>query len=227
MHFRRLLSIMPAFYSITGFSTNIYSASPPKLAHHWAPRGWGVGSRGHGRDGACGCGWGPYAQGWPGDWLGHAPSHSLSLGLKTSFCFCGDSGGHFNPAVSLAAMLVGGLNLTMLLPYWVSQLCGGLLGASLAKVGDPLGRAFGGRGRDCLTCLFPPVGLVGPSLLVHSKPTLFSLRLDSPGQRRQSSAPEVFLPVPSWLAMGLLVLMLLHVSSIHSLSNSLSHRWPT
>lgn len=65
----------------------------------------------------------------------------------TSSCFCGDSGGHFNPAVSLAAMLVGGLNLTMLLPYWVSQLCGGLLGASLAKVGDPLGGvgAAGGR----------------------------------------------------------------------------------
>lgn len=51
----------------------------------------------------------------------------------------GDSGGHFNPAVSLAAMLIGGLNLTMLLPYWISQLCGGVIGAVLAKVSDPQG----------------------------------------------------------------------------------------
>lgn len=56
-----------------------------------------------------------------------------------------DSGGHFNPAVSLAATLVGGLDLPMLLPYWASQLCGGLIGAALAKVGEPrgLGRWLG------------------------------------------------------------------------------------
>ncbi|XP_009699595.1 PREDICTED: aquaporin-8, partial [Cariama cristata] len=36
-------------------------------------------------------------------------------------------------SVSLAMWLVGGLNITMLIPYWVSQLCGGLIGAGLAK----------------------------------------------------------------------------------------------
>ena len=48
--------------------------------------------------------------------------------------------------MSLAAMLVGGLKLTMLFPYWISQLCGGLIGATLAKVGDPPGGWAGGFG---------------------------------------------------------------------------------
>ena len=43
-------------------------------------------------------------------------------------------------------MLVGGLKLTMLFPYWISQLCGGLIGAALAKVGDPPGGWAGGFG---------------------------------------------------------------------------------
>lgn len=44
------------------------------------------------------------------------------------------SGGHFNPAVSVSVCLVGGLNVLLLAPYIVVQLCGGLIGASLAKV---------------------------------------------------------------------------------------------
>lgn len=49
----------------------------------------------------------------------------------------GCSGGHFNPAVSLAVTLIGGLNIMLLIPYWISQLFGGLIGAALAKVSDP------------------------------------------------------------------------------------------
>ncbi|KAM6407770.1 aquaporin-8 [Rhynochetos jubatus] len=61
-----------------------------------------------------------------------ALAHGLALGL--TIAILGDiSGGHFNPAVSLGVWLVGGLNITMLLPYWVSQLCGGMIGAGLAK----------------------------------------------------------------------------------------------
>ncbi|KAK2509679.1 hypothetical protein MC885_011622 [Smutsia gigantea] len=61
-----------------------------------------------------------------------ALAHGLALGLIIA-SLGSISGGHFNPAVSLAVMLIGGLNLTMLLPYWISQLCGGLIGAALAK----------------------------------------------------------------------------------------------
>ncbi|GAB0196436.1 aquaporin-8 [Grus japonensis] len=61
-----------------------------------------------------------------------ALAHGLALGL--TIAILGDiSGGHFNPAVSLGVWLVGGLNMTMLIPYWVSQLCGGTIGAGLAK----------------------------------------------------------------------------------------------
>lgn len=75
----------------------------------------------------------------------------MGLGLTTPSALVGDSGGHFNPAVSLAAMLVGGLHLTMLLPYWISQLCGGLIGAALAKVGEAQGGWAGGFGSDGAT----------------------------------------------------------------------------
>ncbi|XP_065707190.2 aquaporin-8 [Patagioenas fasciata] len=62
-----------------------------------------------------------------------ALAHGLALGLSIAI-LGGISGGHFNPAVSLAVWLIGGLNITMLIPYWVSQLCGGVIGAGLAKV---------------------------------------------------------------------------------------------
>ncbi|KAF7237515.1 Aquaporin-8 [Varanus komodoensis] len=57
-----------------------------------------------------------------------APTHGFSF---LPFAF---SGGHYNPAVSLGAWLVGGLNMVLVIPYWISQLCGGLIGAGFAKV---------------------------------------------------------------------------------------------
>lgn len=48
------------------------------------------------------------------------------------------SGGHFNPAVSVSVYLIGGLNIILLIPYVLAQLCGGLIGAGLAKVSDIL-----------------------------------------------------------------------------------------
>ncbi|XP_075437663.1 aquaporin-8-like isoform X2 [Ascaphus truei] len=61
-----------------------------------------------------------------------ALAHGLALGLIIAI-LGGISGGHFNPAVSLGAWIIGGLNIILLLPYWISQLCGGLIGAALAK----------------------------------------------------------------------------------------------
>ncbi|XP_074866817.1 aquaporin-8 [Carettochelys insculpta] len=62
-----------------------------------------------------------------------ALAHGLALGLIIAI-LGNISGGHFNPAVSLAAWLTGGLNMVLLIPYWISQLGGGLIGAGLAKV---------------------------------------------------------------------------------------------
>ncbi|XP_068062458.1 aquaporin-8 [Anomalospiza imberbis] len=83
-----------------------------------------------------------------------ALAHGLALGVTVAVL--GDiSGGHFNPAVSLGVWLVGGLHMTMLIPYWLSQLCGGVIGAGLAKAvapserfGNASGGAFGGIAAD-------------------------------------------------------------------------------
>ncbi|XP_062841126.1 aquaporin-8-like [Trichomycterus rosablanca] len=61
-----------------------------------------------------------------------ALAHGLALGIVIAL-FGEISGGHFNPAVSVSVCLVGGLNVLLLVPYIVAQLCGGLIGASLAK----------------------------------------------------------------------------------------------
>ncbi|XP_019843904.2 aquaporin-8 [Bos indicus] len=79
-----------------------------------------------------------------------ALAHGLALGLVIA-TLGNISGGHFNPAVSLAAMLVGGLKLTMLFPYWISQLCGGLIGAALAKAVSPEDRFWNATGAAFVT----------------------------------------------------------------------------
>ncbi|MGH3782339.1 MAG: MIP/aquaporin family protein [Pseudonocardiaceae bacterium] len=43
------------------------------------------------------------------------------------------SGGHYNPAVTIAALVRGRIGLADAVGYWVSQLVGGLLGMALAR----------------------------------------------------------------------------------------------
>jgi len=43
------------------------------------------------------------------------------------------SGGHFNPAVTLAVTLAGRAHPYLLIPYWIVQLLGGLVGAILVR----------------------------------------------------------------------------------------------
>lgn len=50
------------------------------------------------------------------------------------------SGGHYNPAVSLAVMMRGKLDGKELIPYWVSQLVGAILAGVAVKL--ILGRTF-------------------------------------------------------------------------------------
>ena len=59
------------------------------------------------------------------------PSHDV---IQDEPCVCPCSGGHFNPAVSVSAFMIGGLNVYLLLPYILAQLCGGMIGAGLAMV---------------------------------------------------------------------------------------------
>src|SRR6476660_10069557 len=43
------------------------------------------------------------------------------------------SGGHYNPAVTLAALVRGRIGLVDAVGYWIAQLVGGLLGMALAR----------------------------------------------------------------------------------------------
>ncbi|KAG9264317.1 aquaporin-8-like [Astyanax mexicanus] len=65
-----------------------------------------------------------------------ALAHGLALGIVIAL-FGEISGGHFNPAVSVSVCLSGGLNVIMLVPYIGAQLCGGVIGAGLAKAISP------------------------------------------------------------------------------------------
>lgn len=49
------------------------------------------------------------------------------------------SGGHYNPAVSLAALLRGALKFADLIPYWVAQVAGALVAAFLVSIIIPGG----------------------------------------------------------------------------------------
>ncbi|KAM9305853.1 aquaporin-8 [Gastrophryne carolinensis] len=78
-----------------------------------------------------------------------AIAHGLGLGLTIAI-LGGISGGHFNPAVSLGAWIIGGLNIVLVVPYWICQLCGGMTGAALARAltlegiyNESKGAAFG------------------------------------------------------------------------------------
>lgn len=77
--------------------------------------------------------------------------------------------------MSLAVWLLGGLHMTMLIPYWLSQLCGGMIGAGLAKV-RPQGVSPGRAGAQ------------GLSLPCQSWPGLWALGLGSSAEALQGFA---------------------------------------
>ena len=65
---------------------------------------------------------------------GFAP---LAIGLTLAMLvYAGGhvSGGHYNPAVSVAVWLRGGMGLAEVLPYWVAQVVGGVAGALTVQV---------------------------------------------------------------------------------------------
>ena len=82
----------------------------------------------------------------------------LAIGaVLASMVFAGGhvSGGHFNPAVTLAAYLRGRLPFGDVLPYWTAQLAGGLLGSITGRfvAGAPTGSPLAVSGRDAAAAL--------------------------------------------------------------------------
>jgi aquaporin Z len=69
--------------------------------------------------------------------LGGTPYAPLAIGASLMvMVYMGGhiSGGHYNPAVTLAVMMRGKLAAKELLPYWISQLAGGIAAAAMAQV---------------------------------------------------------------------------------------------
>ncbi|KAL7850611.1 hypothetical protein SRHO_G00199600 [Serrasalmus rhombeus] len=99
-----------------------------------------------------------------------ALAHGLALGIVIAL-FGEISGGHFNPAVSVSVCLIGGLNVILLLPYITAQLCGGLIGASLAKVISPPNNYFNTSGAAFNTV--KDSDQVGPAVVAEVVMTLF------------------------------------------------------
>ncbi|RVE59378.1 hypothetical protein OJAV_G00187840 [Oryzias javanicus] len=56
------------------------------------------------------------------------------------------SGSHFNPPFTIAIYLCGGMRLAMVVPYLISQLIGGVLGAGMAKLMTPPDRYLNATG---------------------------------------------------------------------------------
>ncbi|XP_068279882.1 aquaporin-8 [Nyctibius grandis] len=93
--------------------------------------------------------------------------HGLALGSAVAI-LADVSGAHLNPAASLSIWLVGGMNITMIIPYWVSQLCGGMIGAGLAKAvtaSERFGNASGGAFSGIVADEQIPSVLVGEIVL--------------------------------------------------------------
>ncbi|KAK2151415.1 hypothetical protein LSH36_364g04071 [Paralvinella palmiformis] len=67
-----------------------------------------------------------------GNVMSTAAAHGLAIMLLI-IAFGHISGGHFNPCVTLGALLTGGISLKGAALHWLAQLIGGILGAALCK----------------------------------------------------------------------------------------------
>jgi aquaporin Z len=80
-----------------------------------------------------GCGSAVLAAGFPALGIGFA-GVSLAFGLTVltmAYAVGPISGGHFNPAVSLGLAVAGRFGWSELIPYWIAQVVGGVLGAAV------------------------------------------------------------------------------------------------
>lgn len=83
-----------------------------------------------------GCGSAVLAAGFPELGIGFV-GVSLAFGLTVltmAYAVGGISGGHFNPAVTLGLAIAGRAEWKEVIPYWVAQVIGGLIAASVLYV---------------------------------------------------------------------------------------------
>lgn len=158
-----------------------------------------------------GCGSAVLAAGFPDVGIGFV-GVSLAFGLSVvtmAYAVGSISGGHFNPAVTLGLVLAGRADIRELVPYWIAQLLGGVVGAGIlyviaSGVAGWLPGGFASNGYDALS----PGGYNMLSALVIEV-VLTAVFLVVILGATSSSAPAGFGP----LAIGL-SLTLIHLISI-------------
>jgi len=105
-----------------------------------------------------GCGSALIAAGFPDIGIGFV-GVALAFGLTVltmAYAVGPISGGHFNPAVSLGLAIAGRFEYRHLVPYWIAQLAGGIVGAAIlylivsGKSGFTAG-GFASNGYDALS----------------------------------------------------------------------------
>ncbi|HEY9009809.1 MAG TPA: aquaporin Z [Devosia sp.] len=158
-----------------------------------------------------GCGSAVLAAGVPEvgiGWLGVSLAFGLSV-VTMAYAVGAISGGHFNPAVTLGLVLAGRADAKELVPYWIAQLLGGVVGAGILYLiaSNVAGFAPGGFAANGYDALSPGgYGLLAALLIEIVLTAVFLLVILGATSK---AAPGGFAP----LAIGL-SLTLIHLISI-------------
>lgn len=162
-----------------------------------------------------GCGSAVLAAGIPEVGIGYA-GVALAFGLTVltmAYAVGHISGGHFNPAVSLGLAIAGRFQYKDLVPYWVAQLVGGILGAAVLFViasgtADFTAGGFASNGYDALS----PQGYGLVSVLI-AEVVLTAFFLIIILGSTHGNAPVGFAPIAIGLGLTLIHLISIPVSN--------------
>lgn len=162
-----------------------------------------------------GCGSAVLAAGIPELGIGYA-GVALAFGLTVltmAYAVGHISGGHFNPAVSLGLALAGRFDFKDVVPYWVAQLVGGVLGAAVlfAIASGTAGFTAGGFASNGYDALSPHgYGLISV-LIAEVVLTAFFLTIILGSTHR--NAPVGFGPIAIGFGLTLIHLISIPVSN--------------
>lgn len=163
----------------------------------------------------CGCGAAILASGFPEVGVGFV-GVSLAFGfayLTIASAIGHISGAHFNPALTLGLVVAGRADARGLIPYWISQLLGGVVAAGLLYLvasGAPayLPGGFASNGYDALS----PGGYGLASALIVELVLVFMFVLVVLGTSRRG-APVAVAPLAAGLALTLAHLVAIPVTN--------------
>ncbi|WP_423065215.1 aquaporin Z [Devosia sp. CN2-171] len=162
-----------------------------------------------------GCGSAVLAAGFPDVGIGFV-GVSIAFGLTVltmAYAVGGISGGHFNPAVSLGLAISGRFAYKDLVPYWVAQLVGGVLGAAVLYViaSGTAGFSAGGFASNGYDALSPGGYGLTAALVAEIVLTAFFLIVILGSTSK--AAPAGFAPIAIGLALTLIHLISIPVTN--------------